>query len=111
MSQPMAPTAKPMMPLDPNEAVAMFYSGEMMCFVAAPTDPFACGQWMGKRAVVSPLPFTDATAAAYFTENPAMVYDPNVPPPPPSGGATAGAITAGTPYATAPKERKHGRAR
>jgi hypothetical protein len=93
-------------PLDPQEAATLFYSGSPMAFVAVPTESFVCGQWMGQRALVMPIPFDDPVA--YFTEHPVMLYDPDSVP---SGPAVSATITAGAPYATAPKERKHGRAR
>ena len=86
--------------LDPQEAATLFYSGSVMAFVAAPDDSFVCGQWQGQRAMIFPIPFDDAVA--YFTDHPVMLYDPDAP------GMTA-TITAGTPYTSAHKERKHGR--
>jgi hypothetical protein len=79
-------------PLDPQEAATLFYSGSPMAFVAVPTESFVCGQWMGQRALVMPIPFDDAVA--YFTEHPVMLYDPNAPP-------MTATITAGTPYTPA----------
>jgi hypothetical protein len=88
----MTETAARDVPLDPNEAASLFYSGSTMAFVAVPKDSFVCGQYMGKRALVTPIPFDDAVA--YFTEHPVMLYDPDYVPLQPATRAT---ITAGTP--------------
>ena len=72
--------AQPMVPLAPTDAAQLFYSGSVMCYVANPMSPFVCGQWMGRRSMITELPFADAVA--YFTANVAMIYDPNVTPPP-----------------------------
>ena len=59
-------------PLDPKEAATLFYAGHVLGYVDDPDNrpPFACGQWQGQRAYVTQIPFDEAGAEQYFTDNP-----------------------------------------
>jgi hypothetical protein len=76
-------------PLDPKEAATLFYAGHILAPVADTGSPFVCGQWMGKRSFVTRIPFDEAGAEAYFTENPAVLY---------SEAATAAPVVVDAPY-------------
>lgn len=76
--------------LDPQTAAQLFFAGHPLAFVDEPGAPFVCGQWMGRLAYVTPMPFDpDQDAAAdYFTTNPVIMAgtaidtpaDPGAPP-------------------------------
>jgi hypothetical protein len=67
-------------PLDPKEAATLFYAGHALAYVSDPENPFVCGQWMGKRAYITRMPFDEAGAEAYFTENQAVLFSSEAPP-------------------------------
>lgn len=71
--------------LDPVEAAKLFYAGHPLAFVDEPDSPFVCGQWMGRLAYITPLPFDADTAADYFTSHPVMMAGTSVETPPTPG--------------------------
>jgi hypothetical protein len=59
-------------PLDPKEAATLFYAGNVLAYVDSDEPPFVCGQWQGERAYITRMPFDEAGAEGYFTENPVV---------------------------------------
>ena len=83
-------------PLDPKEAATLFYAGHAMAYVADPTSPFVCGQWMGQRSYITRLPFDEAGAEAYFTDNPVILYTAEASAPPSGPPPVSVWISSGT---------------
>ena len=83
-------------PLVSKEAATLLYVGHAMAYVADPTSPFVRGQWMGQRSYITRLPFDEAGAEAYFTDNPVILYTAEASAPPSGPPPVSVWISSGT---------------